>query len=424
MAMRETTARPRKVRLGLFVAGLLLAITQAGAQTPPEPPEPPEPRDSPEVSLKGFTVRPGETHKGDVMRFATSVNIEGTLDGDLYVTAQTIRISGVVTGDVFVAGSQVDVTGEIKKSLRSASGNVVLDGTVGGSVAITGGTLTVGSKAHILENLTAYTGQFTHRGVVDGVLTFTGGVAVIGGEVKDDANITADAIEIEPGAHFDGDVDYSTRKQMDAAIQAVTAGDVSFDEQPIKEKKHKSDDEDSLRPTKFGVGKWIAFFIASLLFGCAMLALFKDHEPKVTAAIQTDTLRSFGIGFVSILVTIAVCLSVILLLTIPFIFIYLLGYIVAAYLAKIPVAIWVGRALSSRVGWSLGPYKSLALGLAVLYLVFMLPVIGILAQIFVALLGLGAMISVYIAHRQARKAAQTVSAMPPQPPPPPAAVAS
>jgi cytoskeletal protein CcmA (bactofilin family) len=40
------------------------------------------------------------------MRFATSVNIEGTLDGDLYVTAQTIRISGVVTGDVFVAGSQ------------------------------------------------------------------------------------------------------------------------------------------------------------------------------------------------------------------------------------------------------------------------------------------------------------------------------
>jgi hypothetical protein len=115
---------------------------------------------------------------------------------------------------------------------------------------------------------------------------------------------------------------------------------------------------------------------------------------------------------------------VILLLTIPFIVIYLLAYIVAAYLAKVPVAIWVGRALSSRVGWTLGPYKSLALGLAILYLVFMLPVIGILAQIFVALLGLGAMISVYIAHRQARKAAVAVAAMPPQPPPPPAAVAS
>jgi hypothetical protein len=250
----------------------------------------------------------------------------------------------------------------------------VLDGTVGGSVAITGGTLTVGSKS-------------PRPGEPDGVHGPVHPPRCRGRRLdvhrrrrrdrrarsRTDANITADSIEIEPGAHFDGDVDYSTRKQMDAAIQAVTNGDVTFDEQPIKEKKHKSDDESGLRPTKFGVGKWIAFFIASLLFGCAMLALFKDHEPKVTAAIQTDTLRSFGIGFVSILVTIAVCLSVILLLTIPFIFIYLLGYIVAAYLAKIPVAIWVGRALSSRVGWAFGPYKSLALGLAVLYLVFMLP---------------------------------------------------
>jgi hypothetical protein len=39
------------------------------------------------MSVKGFTIRPGETHKGNIVRFAPSVAIEGTLDGDLWTTA-------------------------------------------------------------------------------------------------------------------------------------------------------------------------------------------------------------------------------------------------------------------------------------------------------------------------------------------------
>jgi len=42
--------------------------------------------------------------------------------------------------------------------------------------------------------------------------------------------------------------------------------------------------------------------------------------------------------------------------------------------------------------------------------VFMLPVLGILAQIVAALLGLGAMTMTYLAHRQARRVA--VAAVP------------
>ena len=45
-----------------------------------------------------------------------------------------------------------------------------------------------------------------------------------------------------------------------------------------------------------------------------------------------------------------------------------------------------------------------AIVLAALYVVFMLPYIGVLAQILAALLGLGAMTMTYLAHRQARQA--------------------
>jgi cytoskeletal protein CcmA (bactofilin family) len=327
----------------------------------------------------------------------------------MYLTAPAVRISGVVTGDVFVAGSQIDVTGEIKKSFRAAAGNVVVDGTVEGNVLVTGGSLTLGSKAHIHGNVSAYTGQLTHRGVVDGSLTFTGGTAVLGGKVLQNATLTADAIEIEPGARVEGDVTYSTRKPMDEALRAITGGSVSYDESPVEEKKEKDQEEHKLRPTTFGVGKWIAFFTASFLFGCALLAVFGEHEPKVTLAIGGDALRCAGIGFVSILVTIAVVLSAILLITIPFVLIYLLAYIVAAYLAKIPVAIWVGRFILDKIKRPSGPYMALFVGLAALYLVFMLPFLGVLAQFVAALLGLGAMTMTYLAHRQAKSGGATAA---------------
>jgi hypothetical protein len=98
-------------------------------------------------------------------------------------------------------------------------------------------------------------------------------------------------------------------------------------------------------------------------------------------------------------------LSAILLITIPFVLIYLLAYIVAAYLAKIPVAVWLGRFILEKFHRPAGPYPTLFVGLAVLYVVFMLPVLGVLAQCLAALLGLGAMTMTYLAHRQARKAA-------------------
>lgn len=405
--MRQAGTRANATRLGLLVV-LLTFMTAVGAaerhaapaiDPPPPPPVPPE------LSVQGFTIRPGETHKGNVVRFAPSVAIEGTLDGDLYVTAQSVRITGVVTGDVFAAGSQVDVTGEVKKSFRAAAANVVVDGTVGGNVLVTGGALTLGGKSQVHGSVSAYTGQFTHHGVIDGSLTFTGGTAVLGGKVQDDAMLTADAIEIEKGARVEGDIEYSTRKPMDEALQAIAGGDVSYDEAPIREKKTQDRDEHDLRPTKFGVGKWIAFFTASFLFGCALLAVFSEHEPKVTATIGRDALRCVGIGFVSILVTIAVCLSVILLITIPFIAIYLVAYVIAAYLAKIPVAVWIGRFLLAKAKRPSGPYMALFVGLVAIYLIFMIPILGILAQCLAALLGLGAMTMTYLAHRQARQAA-------------------
>ena len=121
-------------------------------------------------------------------------------------------------------------------------------------------------------------------------------------------------------------------------------------------------------------------------------------------------LRCAGVGFVSVLVTIAVCLSAILIITILFIPIYLILYAVAWYLAKIPVALWIGRTIFAKLDKPAGPYLALLAGLVVLYVIFAIPILGWVAWFVVSLLGLGAMITTYMAQREARKAAV---AMPP-----------
>jgi hypothetical protein len=177
--------------------------------------------------------------------------------------------------------------------------------------------------------------------------------------------------------------------------------------------------------SKLGLGVRIVFFFASFLFGCALVALFRQHEPKIAQAIQGDALRTLGIGFVSVLVTIAVCLSVILILTIPLIALYLIAYAILYYLARVPVAVWLGGWILNRFGRPGHPYLALFFGLVILNVVFVVPILGPAVHwVLMPLLGLGAMISVFITYRQSRKAGVAVATAVPPPPPASAAAAS
>ena len=417
MRTRAAAARQASlVLLWLLAAGVGSSCV---AQEPPEPPEPPDvdigemdvpkpPRK--EISLKAIQVREGETHRGDISAVAPSGSIEGTQDGDLYLWSGPLRISGTVTGDVFYFGSQLDVTGKVMRSIRAASGNVVIDGEVEGNVFAPAGSLSIGSKGHVKGNVTCLGGQFVHNGVIDGTLKFTGGNLILGGKVNEDAEIEADSIQIQKGAQIEGDVEYSSRNRMDSEIKAITKGDVSFNETPDVERRIKKHEGGSWVPSKTKIFFRILFFCASFLFGCALIALLGSYEGKVVDAIRTDALRCAGLGFVSVLVTIAVVLSLILIITVIFVPIYLILYLAAMYLAKIPVALWVGRTIFEKLDKKTGPYLALLVGLIVLYLLFMIPYLGFLIWCGVILLGLGAMITTFLAQREAKKAA---AAMPP-----------
>ena len=94
--------------------------------------------------------------------------------------------------------------------------------------------------------------------------------------------------------------------------------------------------------------------------------------------MRTDALGSLGVGFITVIVVpMATVLVCVLIVTIPFAALALFLYVVALYVAKLPVAIWLGQRILRWGGRPPpSPFWGLLLGAPILYLVFETPYLG------------------------------------------------
>ena len=107
-----------------------------------------------------------------------------------------------------------------------------------------------------------------------------------------------------------------------------------------------------------------------------------------------DALRSAGVGFITLVVVpVAAAFACILVITIPLVVIAGLLFAVVVYLAKAPVAIFVGELILRRLGSAnRSPYLALTIGIPALYLLFAIPFLGKIAWFATTFIGLGAIV--------------------------------
>jgi cytoskeletal protein CcmA (bactofilin family) len=399
--MRSPSRSPWVAWLGFAAAG----ITLRAAPSVPAPPDPPGKHGLP------YVIAQGETHKGDVYRFAQFARIAGTLDGDLTVGAETVTIPGAVTGDLYIAAKTVDISGKIGDSARIAASDVTISGTVDGDLLLFGGVVNVTKEAHVTGDLQCYCGRITMDGTVDGSLNATGGQASVGGRIGGDFSIKTDELAFTPGAHVGGDLHYVTREKLDLDGKGIVAGDIDY-----KEKKKEGDKAERWF-SGWTVGKWFFFLVAAIMVGLVLLRFFPAPAAAMTASVREDMLRSSGVGFLAfIVIPVAAFLVSLLIITIPLTAIAIILYCVAVYVAKLPVAVWAGQRILGLLGRAEpSRYASLVVGLLALYVLFAIPCLGIALWFYCMFLGFGAILLGIQAHRQARSASA--------PPIPPAAEA-
>jgi len=306
----------------------------------------------------------------------TVVVEEGETADDLQAVGGTIVVRGTVTGDISAAGGDIRIedTGQVDGDLEGGAGSVTIAGTVDGDIEVGAGSVTV-----------------AENGTVNGTFTAGAGTVVIDGTLEDDAEIGADTIRLGETATIAGDLRYDG--DLEGNTDAV-AGDIEEDPSLGVD----------VAPTVQPFASWLfaAYtFAVNLLLGAILLALFPRFSDRVADRVATGPIRTGLIGL-GVFVGVPILL-IALAITVVGIPLSLIGILVFALL------LWIGAVygLFAVAAWILSlvglgnRWLALIVGLLIGAGLTLVPIVGDILNLFVLLLGLGAIARALYGRRRA-----------------------
>jgi len=334
------------------------------------------------VPADQYNLGEGEVLEDDLIVAGDTIMIDGDVSGDLIAAGGSIEVAGRVDDDAWIAGGSLIIDGEIGDDLRAAGGSIHLRGSVADNAMIAGGTITTSSNSDVGGDLDAAGGSIEIAGHVGADLSCGGGIVVMGGTVDGNATICADDIRILPSARIQGDLKYTSDKEIKIPAGTVM-GDVVY-------KRSEKKVEDIYSKTTSS----IISFLSILLIGLLMVRFTGNTTIRVSDTIAAHFLKSLGSG---VLLLIAIPLiALILMLTvigIPLGLIVLFTYIVILYISKIFVGLVIGRRILTYAKQEISsPYWHLVVGLIIIAFATRIPLLGFLISLIVILAGLGALV--------------------------------
>jgi len=336
-----------------------------------------------------YLVPEGETREVDLYIWARSLEINGVLDGDIVAGFQDGVINGTVTQDLNGGSNTMAINGTVGDDVRFACETFTVDGHIGGDLIVAARDVRIGESAVIEGDVIIASATATVFGHIGGRARIMTGFVDLSGTIDGNAEITTDGgIRFGENARIGGDLYYEGPKQIDIPTGAV-AGEVSYTE--IVSEDDIDIDLDFFR----GAGLFFHFieFIMAIIAGTIIVALTKEHARNTAEIIRTKPLKSLGIGFVTyICMPLVLLILLVFILTIPLMFVVGLAYLIALYIAKFYVSIWLGNLILQRSGRTdVSPIPGMLLGLLIVYIVTAIPFLGTLVGIVVIFFGLGAL---------------------------------
>lgn len=333
-----------------------------------------------------------------------SVTAADTINDDIYLAASEGVFSGVVNGDIIIACRDYSIDGEVLGSVNSVSQTVTIKGTVGNSVRVIGETIIIygninsnllafgrdieiGEGCRIGKDATIFGEEVSFSGEIGHDLKVEAEQIVISGRIDGDLSVEAGKISIIAPAEITGDIDYKSKRELRIEDDVIVGGEINWNR--IEADDKKSGDA--------GIG-WvlrIMLFMASLVTGLFIIGFTNRHARVASDQVIHKPLVSLGVGFVAFCIApIAILVLMALIISIPVALILLFAYTIFFYIAKIYVAIAIGRIgirafrknVEPRQGWSL------FFGLIILTILFGIPVLGWIIYFAVIFWGIGAIL--------------------------------
>lgn len=402
------------------------------------------------IAKDNVVIDANEVIDDDVVFTGSSLVVNGVIKGDLVAMGQEITVNGTVEGDLLAMGMTIIVNGEVTDDARAA-GYLVRFGsgaTVGDDAMAAGFSVEAASGSSIGSDMLVAGFQALLAGDIGGDLKGGANGMQIDGTVAGDAELEVGepgasagfsrfsmfnpqmppvasvpaGLTVSSGASIEGDLSYTSVSPGNIASGTVQ-GSTNFERQVLPEVEEP---EFEFKPRQPGAAvqhfagqivlKLVRRFITLALVGLLIIWLMPKLLNDTVAMFKARPWNSLGIGALGY----AVSLVALVFLPWPLILLgtvlgiislggltpavlgfgvvgwasLLVGFATAAsWLAKIVLGVWAGQIIWKAIqpeGKSLVP--PLLIGVAIASALRVIPVLGVLIGVAIALFGLGALI--------------------------------
>ena len=371
LTLARAVRRPAATGLGLVVFGMMAAPGEAFVV-----------RES-----DGTVVVPAdETVDDTLVATGERIIVEGTVVGDLVaVAADRLEIRGVVLGNVLAAGQYVDVDGEVGGSVFVSCEAVNVRGRMGGNLYALAQRVRVREGGRIGGSVASYGQTATIEGTVERSVRAAGGHVEVAGTVRRNVSAAAERVTVGPRGRIAGSL----------TVRVPAAGSLEIDPGAVLSGSPDvvRDDETSLRrylTASFYVGE-VLWLLAALVTGGALFRL-APGAADIRFESPIAALRALCLGALCVLTLPVVAVVGIALVGLP-VAMAALGFLaVGLYLAKVVVAMFLGRAFVGTNGPG-GLAAALVVGLTTVLVAVNLPFVGWIVNVTLTLTGTGALVA-------------------------------
>ncbi|HEY6467422.1 MAG TPA: polymer-forming cytoskeletal protein [Candidatus Acidoferrales bacterium] len=329
-----------------------------------------------------YTLPAGQEINTDLFVAGDRILIDGNVDGDLIVWAHEVEVNGHVKGDIIAFTQELRMNGTVDGNIRAFAQSAVLSGTVSKNLTGFVRTLELDEKANVGGSATIFSADAQLNGPVKGDLLAMTGQLDIDGPIGGNVRVRSDELTIGSTAQIAGRTQYEGSKQPNVMAGAKLAS-------PLEVTMRKPTPEYSTWPYYWHQTlRWGAAFLLGLVMFLLAPGVFLDaanSANKVGLSMGIGLLFLVGLpvaAFIACITIVGLGLGIVTFLT----------YIVAVYMSQIFVGEWLGEKLLGA-GIGVGPVLArLALGLAILRVIRVIPFLGPLSMWVVIIWGLGAYI--------------------------------
>ena len=314
------------------------------------------------------TLPSTEVVDGSLFASGRTVDIAAEVKGDVYCAGQSVTVTGHVHGDVLCAAQTLRVDGQVDGDVRLAGQTVMVSGAITGNATVGAQTFTLDSKGKIGGDITLGSSDATLNGSVGRDVILGGENVVLASKVGRNVLGATANLRLVQGASIGGKLDYTSQNQLQKDNGAVVAGEIT---------RHEPKEQG--RPKRgavfgFGIGWFIYWLLALLSIAFAFALLMPRLLQRFTTREFVKPWRAFLVGFLaSIAVPIALVMLMFTFIGIPLAIILGLGWLLIALLSGPVTGFYIGKQLLPD---SDSNSMVMLAGMAVLVVLYFLPIIG------------------------------------------------